>query len=310
MKFDPRKEAYNEALDMLTYRKLAAHEKNHELAQLLNRLALIEMGHASFWQRLSEKMEMRIQPMRLKTRLLANLYLVFRKLFGISLTVKLLEMHEESAIKEYSMLLSQEGLFSDNEKRELEVILKDEKDHEQALIDEELRANPERVRDVIYGMSDALVEVLAAVSGLAGVLVKPLLVAAGGLIVGASGTLSMGAGAYVSTQSEKELSGAPTDQRHPTSSAIKSALATSISYLVGVFPPVLPYMLNASGLLGLLLSYTASAFSLFIVGSLVGVLSGTKPLNRGMEMVIIGIGAALATHAIGIVAGLYLHVNA
>ncbi len=314
MELDPRKEARNETVDMLTYRILASHEKDPELSQLMQRLADVESKHVAFWASFAREMGLEVKPSRLRTKLLAKGYSAFRRLFGLSLTVKLLELHEETAIREYSRLLEENPGLTPEQKMSLEKIIGDEKDHELELINEELRVNPEGVRDAVYGMSDALVEVLAAVSGLAGVLIRPLLIAIGGLIVGASGTLSMGAGAYVSTQSEKELSAnsdsvSSNEGKRAHASAVKSALITSASYFVGVFPPVLPYIFSASGLLGLLLSYTASAISLFLVGSLVGILSGVNPIHRGTEMVVIGIGAALATHGIGLLASYYLHVN-
>ncbi|HEV51742.1 MAG TPA: hypothetical protein ENO31_04360 [Thermoprotei archaeon] len=309
MVLDPRKEVRNETVDMLTYRILASHERDPELSQLMQKLADVESRHVAFWASFTRQMGLEVKPSRFRTKLLVKGYSVFRMFFGISLTVKLLELHEQTAIREYSALLEENPGLSPEQKAGLETIINDEKDHELELINEELRVNPEGVRDAVYGMSDALVEVLAAVSGLAGVLIRPLLITIGGLIVGASGTLSMGAGAYVSTQSEKELSANSHEDKRAHASALKSALITSASYFVGVFPPVLPYIFNASGILGLLLSYAASAISLFVVGSLVGILSGVNPIHRGTEMVAIGIGAALATHGIGLLANYYLHVN-
>ncbi|MFQ1021599.1 VIT1/CCC1 transporter family protein [Tardisphaera saccharovorans] len=309
MVLDPRKEVRNETVDMLTYRILASHERDPELSQLMQRLADVESRHVAFWASFTRQMGLEVKPSRFRTKLLAKGYSIFRRFFGLSLTVKLLELHEQTAIREYSRLLEENPGLSPEQKTGLEKIINDEKDHELELINEELRVNPEGVRDAVYGMSDALVEVLAAVSGLAGVLIRPLLITIGGLIVGASGTLSMGAGAYVSTQSEKELSANSHEDKRAHASALKSALITSASYFVGVFPPVLPYIFNASGILGLLLSYAASAISLFVVGSLVGILSGVNPIHRGTEMVAIGIGAALATHGIGLLANYYLHVN-
>lgn len=313
MNFKPEKEYSHENVDALTYAEMAKKEKDAPTALLLKRLAAVEIAHAAFWKKIAEKRGRNIKEPGLIEKTKAKTYVLFRKFFGLSLSIKLLELHEVSAIKEYTELWNTPGLLDEDEKALLEKVIDDEKEHELALINEELRVNPDRVRDVIYGISDALVEVLAAVSGFAGVLAKPLIVAVAGLIVGASGTLSMGAGAYVSTKSEEEAkeSNALTDSKAEKShqSALLSAATTSASYLIGVFPPVLPYAVGLGGTVALLSSYLASAASLFVVGFLVGIVSGVTPSHKGGEMAAIGMGAALATHALGLAASAYLHVS-
>jgi len=92
-------------------------------------------------------------------------------------------------------------IFSSEEKQRLKDIMVDEAVHEKVLGNVEAKS----VGDFVYGISDGLVEVLAAVSGLSGAISSPLFVAVGGLIVGVSGTLSMAIGAYLSTKSEKDV---------------------------------------------------------------------------------------------------------
>jgi len=311
MDFKPELEYKHEEVDMLTYKELARIEKDPSTSQLLEKLAAVEVIHAAFWKKIAEKNDVEVKEIGLKEKIAVKWYGAFRKIFGLSLSVKLLELHEMQAIQQYSKILATPNILDDDEKTLLNKVINDEKEHEQLLINEELKVNPDRVRDIIYGISDALVEVLAAVSGFAGVLIKPLLIGVGGLIVGASGTLSMGAGAYVSTKSENEARNAGTDKElnneHPQS-PVSSALTTSGSYLVGVFPPVLPYVLGAGGNYGLLLSYLASAISLFAVGFMVGIASGVRPSHKGAEMTSIGIMAAIATHLLGLAASAYLHI--
>lgn len=61
------------------------------------------------------------------------------------------------------------------------------------------------IRDVVFGMNDGLVEVLASVAGLVGIYKSNIIAAIAGLIVGISGTLSMSVGAYLSSSSEKDV---------------------------------------------------------------------------------------------------------
>jgi len=81
-------------------------------------------------------------------------------------------------------------------RRRLDDVLKDEIAHEYTLMSQEFRV--ESVRDVIYGVSDGLIEVLAVVSGFSGAFTSSLIVAVAGMIVGLSGALSMAVGAYLS----------------------------------------------------------------------------------------------------------------
>ncbi|PSN86672.1 hypothetical protein B9Q02_01550 [Candidatus Marsarchaeota G1 archaeon BE_D] len=352
---DISKNYTDEVFNKLVYEELLKSEKDGKLVEVLKNLAQAEERHAEFWKKLAISRGISLPKIGYKQRIGAKLYKLFRTLFGISLTVKLLESTEQTVIRRYKEYLSMNSL-SEEEKAELEQVLKDEVIHERLLTEEEFGFS--NVRDTIYGVSDGLVEVLAAVSGFASVFVNPILVAAGGLIVGASGTLSMSVGAYLSTKSEEEISrseGKKVEEQlelDRTSvfqvvkkalvekglsestaevaaqeivkddtkikefvcppikvSAKRSAMTTAFSYILGFIPPVLPYLAGLGGLTGLILSYTLSAIALLTVGFLVGVSSDVKPWKKSLEMLALGIGAALATHALGIVASIYLHIN-
>ncbi|MDP7975360.1 MAG: VIT1/CCC1 family protein [TACK group archaeon] len=300
--FDPAREYRNERMDQLTYVSLAAHERDPATKTLMQKLAAVEKGHAASWKTIAERHGVHVKELGTLGKLRIRWYVLFRRALGLTFTVRLLEMHEMTAIREYGMALQDPGL-TEQERQTLSDVLNDEKIHEQQLIDHELNTNPQDVRDAIYGINDALVEVLASTSGLAGVLVKPLLVAAGGSIVGASGMLSMAAGAYMSTKSEeaaKESSGPAMSSEK--SKALKSALMTLLFYALGVIPPVAPYAVGIGGLQGMLASYLLSGVSLFLVGSLVGIMVKVPALKRGAEMAGIGLGAAVLTYGIGLFA--------
>lgn len=301
--FDPAREYRNERMDQLTYVSLAAHERNPATRTLMQKLAGVEKGHAASWKAIAERQGVQVKELGPLDKLRIRWYVLFRRALGLTFTVRLLEMHELNAIREYGMAL-QDPSLTEQERQTLSDVLNDEKIHEQELIDHELNTNPQDVRDAIYGINDALVEVLASTSGLAGVLVKPLLVAAGGSIVGASGMLSMAAGAYMSTKSEEAAkeSSEPGPKSSEKSKALKSALMTLLFYALGVIPPVAPYAVGIGGLQGMLASYLLSGVSLFLVGSLVGIMVKVPAMKRGAEMAGIGLGAAVLTYGIGLFA--------
>ena len=134
------------------------------------------------------------------------LYLIFFKVFGLGLSIRLLEKGEEEAIELYSCMLSSSDL-SEDEKRCLKRILEEEVVHEEDFSREESRFKEflSHVKEAILGMNDGLVEVLSVTTGLAAVYGDPFHVAVGGLIVGIAGALSMAIGAYVSARAPRQI---------------------------------------------------------------------------------------------------------
>ena len=78
------------------------------------------------------------------------------------------------------------------------------------------------VRDVIFGANDGLVSILALVAGVFGAVTDSHLVLIAGVAGAVAGTISMGAGAYVSTKSEQEVT-QKEQQRKQRDSSIGSA---------------------------------------------------------------------------------------
>jgi len=186
------------------YEELARRVKDDRVATKFRELAAIERGHAKFWEafliRRGFKPEFRGPglKLKLKTSLL--------KLLGFGLTLKLLELGEDGAIKAYSELLDYPGL-SQEERKALKKILEDELVHEEEFEEEESRLKDflMHVRDAVLGMNDGLVEILSVSAGLAGAYGNPTPVALGGAIVGIGGALSMAVGTYVSVKAQKEV---------------------------------------------------------------------------------------------------------
>ena len=61
------------------------------------------------------------------------------------------------------------------------------------------------IRDVIFGANDGLVSILALVAGVYGAVTESSIILITGISGAIAGTISMGAGAYLSTKSEKEV---------------------------------------------------------------------------------------------------------
>jgi len=212
------------------------------------------------------------------------------------------------------------------------------------------------VRDVIFGANDGLVSILALVAGVYGAITEshPILIA--GIAGAVAGAISMGAGAYLSAKSEKEVTekesdrkgikrkGTPEEEKNnlikfyqargfkrqeaevvadrvaaqvessesytigeevgltseeswpPT----KAALFTGLSFAVVSLIPILPFafmQVNPA----VITAAIASIGCLFVVGASKAIFSRQSWVRSGVEMMMIGALASVATYAIGLV---------
>jgi len=344
---DFNKQYKEELFDSEVYLELGKKESDPVAKAFLFRMAEMEKKHASIWKEISEKRGIRIGKLGIKDKLMIKFYGIIRKVLGLELTLRLLESNEENDIEKYNELAKSEEL-DENEREKMREISIDEAVHEEMLT----TIKAKDVSDFVYGISDGLIEVLAATSGIAGAVSNPLVVALSGLIVGTSGTFSMSIGAYLSTKSEKEINEHKREKvkiqklvdRGEVSkklsqilselgikdkiaqnispqlvdvaediiapkvdeSPLKSSAVTGLSYIVGAIIPIIPYFLRLGGMLGLITSYVIAGISIFLVGFMIGLLSDVNPKKKGLEMMGLGIGAAIVTHLIGQLASLVI----
>ncbi len=195
----------DEVRDCTIYGALGKSEQNEETGRYLAQLGEMEKGHAVFWKSFLSGLGVENISYTYPRYKLLFIKLV-RRLFGLPMVIRIFERGEENVIAEYREFLLESGIGKEDADR-LHGIIVDEILHEDYFANQlvSMSGRLESVRDVFYGMSDGLVEVLAAVAGLEPVVKTPVLVAAGGLVVGISGTLSMAIGAYMSTKAHMEI---------------------------------------------------------------------------------------------------------
>ncbi len=203
---------HDEVKDAEVYGSLGAREQGSERGKFLSQLGEMEKGHAEFWKEFLRRHgggDLDYKYPSYKRRFI----LLLRRIIGLPMVIRLFERGEEAVIKEYSEFLSTQ-IIDEDERKQLHSIVTDEILHEEYFATQlsGMSSRLESIRDVFYGMSDGLVEVLAAVAGLVPIVKTPILVAAGGLVVGISGTLSMAIGAYMSTKAHVEIGKRQTDR--------------------------------------------------------------------------------------------------
>ena len=202
-----------------TYRHLATREKDPKRRDILLRLAEQEDNHATRW---SERIAMATgrapDPEEVKRGLSW-----FQRISDQSVVLHRLEQEENKAEAEYDQLMSR--LSDPTDRKIAEEAMLEERDHAVVLrtlaggamptprstLDSILRRERWHVRgtgwigDAIYGVNDGLGAVFGIVSGMAGYTGGSEVVLAAGLAGTLASALSMGAGAYLASKSEREV---------------------------------------------------------------------------------------------------------
>ncbi len=202
-----------------TYRHLAQREKDHRRQAILLRLADQEDKHAARWsERIAAATGRAPDPEEVKRGLSW-----FQRISDPTVVLHRLEQEENTAEDEYNRLLSR--LSDPTDRRIAEEAMVEERDHAVVLrtlaggslptprstLESILRRERWHVRgtgwigDAIYGVNDGLGAVFGIVSGMAGYTGGSEVVLAAGLAGTLASALSMGAGAYLASKSEREV---------------------------------------------------------------------------------------------------------
>jgi len=190
----------DELTDYHIYKALASVERNAKRRSALEEIASTELRHAEYWASKAKGAGQAVKNPHTPI-FKVIFYLLLRVIFGLAVVVRLREREEDEAIARY--VNARDSMRDPS----LDDIIRDEVIHEDYFIEEatQMSTRFNNIRDFIYGMSDGLVEVMAALAGLVPVVTNPLLIAVAGLIVGVAGTVSMTIGAYMSVKAQSEL---------------------------------------------------------------------------------------------------------
>jgi VIT1/CCC1 family predicted Fe2+/Mn2+ transporter len=96
---------------------------------------------------------------------------------------------------------------------------------------------------------------------------------------------------------EKEHSG---DEHETVGTATGAALSSFCFFASGAVIPILPFIFGLTGVMALVVAGVLVGVALLATGAVVGLLSGTSPLTRGLRQLAIGLGAAAATYLLGL----------
>jgi len=292
----------DELFDLSLYRALHARTDG-PLRRTLGELIPIETKHFEFWQ---DFFGTRVERLDFRRRLKLAVIVAACRLFGATAVHLVLEAIEIYGVRKY--LHVWETYRGQPLGEAVRGILADEFGHEDRVVSDSIarRIDPERVRNVVLGFNDGLVEILGAVSGFFAAFADTASIVIAGSTVAVAGSFSMGAGAFAAASSEGEVSriergkraflGEPAPEASGTS-PLRAGLLVGVSYLFGAAVPVLPVLFGARNIW---ISLAAGAVATVFVSTVLAFLSGMDLRRRLALNAGIAAAAVAITYLIGL----------
>ena len=312
----------DEVTDMTFYDRLASRIQDAEFKGQLQELSSIEKDHAGFWKMELERSSEDVS--RIKGKGMKISFLLFlMRILGPVLTIRMLEHGELRAIRMYREMIDDEKEETPL-KAKLQTILDQEINHEDVFANQISKTEEEieRSRDIIYGMSDGLVEVLGSVAGLTAIMTSHYYIALGGFVVAISGAMSMSLGSYLSEKSQNEYKihqiekaslfspnrqqRSRIDELHDKSK--QSAITTAFYYLIGAAIAILPFV-AFSRISALIVSVSLVAITQAITNSIVALTMNARVLRAAIRSAILTLLTAGATYLVGELFVIFFHIS-
>ncbi len=271
------------------YSRLVGTVKSPENRRVLEKIAADEMRHYEQWRSYTGQS---VAP----DRWAITRYFWISRILGFTFGVKLMERTEDKALGGYEQL---RGVIP-----EAEAIMRDEQEHETALLG---MLDEERLRytgSMVLGLNDALVELTGALAGLTLALRDARLIALTGSVTGIAAALSMGASSYLSTKSEETAPTRSPDAQRPSGpgagkNPLKASVYTGTAYILTVLVLILPYLVLPNYYVSLACTL-ASAIAIIAGFNYYISVARSEPFkSRFLEMAGLSLGVAAFSFLIG-----------
>jgi vacuolar iron transporter family protein len=266
----------NEITEHFIYKNLGKRVGGVKNQRIFAQIADDELRHYQVWKKYTGQ---DFGPDRFRIWLFS----LIGRLLGFTFAVKLMEGREKNAQREYEYVLSIGG--------EIGALIKDEEEHEQALL---TLLDEERLQytgSIVLGLNDALVELTGALAGLTFALQNTRLVALTAMITGFAAALSMASSEYLSTKAEP-------GSKNP----LKASLYTGVAYIIAVTVLILPYLLLNDIYLSLALAFAGAFLVIALFNFYVSVAQEVPFRSRFLEMA----GLIVVVSGISFLAGLVI----
>ncbi len=265
------------------YKKIGAVQKDPHNREVLNRIAMDELGHYGIWKQYTNQ---DVEPNTLRIWF----YYLIARVLGITFAIKLMEGVEKRA-QEYDKTLI-------HKIPGIQTILTNEETHEReliALIDEE---RLKYVGSVVLGLNDALVEFTGTLAGLTFAIQNTQIIAVVGLIMGVAASLSMGASEYLSQRSD----GGPADP-------VKASVYTGVAYILTVALLILPFLVFSNPYYAIMVTLLGAVMVILLFTFYISVAKDLPFWRRFAEMLVISLGIAAISFVIGVLIRTVLNIN-
>lgn len=146
----------------------------------------------------------------------------------------------------------------------------------------------ENTRDIVFGFEDGFVSTLGATAGIAAATYDSYVVVLSGAILILVEAVSMAAGSYLSSKSQKEVAGKTISEKQ----LLTGAFFMGFSYFAAGSIVVLPYFLMRVDF-AIAASIVLAVISLFFLGAIKGEVIKKSALRSGLEMLLIASAAAI-----------------
>ena len=164
------------------------------------------------------------------------------------------------------------------------------------------------VRDLVYGANDGIITTFAVVAGVDGASLTPRIVLILGVANLVADGISMGASNYLGIRSERQArqaTGRGEYEEAIESSPAAHGLATFLAFLVAGIVPLVAYLAPAGGHDRFALACVLTLVAQFAVGAARTVVTRQGWWRSGMEMLLVGAGAAAVAWGVGrLIAGM------
>jgi len=211
-------------------------------------------------------------------------YTMISLLFGFTFGIKLMENGEKKAHAVYNRF---SGSF-----KEVNGIVRDEEEHEQALL---MLLDEDRLKytgSIVLGLNDALVELMGVLAGLTFALQSTAVVALTASITGIAAALSMAASGYLSTKTDAA-------GKNP----FVASFYTGVAYIVTVMALIAPYLFLEERYLCLAISFVIAVTIIGFFNYYISVARDLPFKSRFLEMV----GLSFTVAGLSFLAGYAIH---
>jgi len=263
----------NEITEHLIYKGLAASVKDKAQVEVLARISREELAH---YERLKAITKLDVIPDGFQV----FYYSLVARVLGLNFGLKLMENGETMAQDVYAGL---KGQWPDVEK-----VMREEKEHELALINLIDEDRLKYISSVVLGVNDALIELTASLAGFVLALQNTRLIGIVGLITGIAAATSMAASEYLSTKEE----GLDKDP-------IKASVYTGIAYIAVVAFLVFPYFFFTNVFLCLAWTILDALVIIYAFTFYISVAKGMNFNKRFTEMAALSLGVSTFTFFLG-----------